>query len=1560
MIFSSVSHQKKAEPTGQNVGCGFMRANAQKDFVPASPGKKMRLLSICLDDMAPNRLTPIKKLKKLALQQATDTRALKSTPQSTLIRERVASQDFTNLRVIRPNVGRQLRSQVLKTTNPATTCLNNGRFFHDAKCSCGSPADLLKKMKELIAVSKRCKRETDDITDIVNGPEDTTSETESLSAQSSSDDSHTDCSSVSGISRSGRQIKPVLKYWCGERLSVDCLMNANVIRVDMDPLSTALERAYRGPGSKRIKKSNSETTQKRFTPQKTASNARAQNATKRTLNKKRATQSFPARDGPHSPRVVLTPMQTKNELRMKCLQNEVYWDGSMETATDTSVFESEPEGKTEREQKTSGSRETPRAVSIATSNAPKHILHATVPKSMTTQSSFKSPILTNTEESKRRYQRKSPRVLPVLFKNDLSMKCLEDTSMDNSGLEKETHVERGKPKMEKKMTRSKKTSEATSNSSICLSEDSATDMSVVLMENRESENKSSDEDYAPSLSIKRKVRSVTMKVLPINKTKNICSQKNSRKVKTNRPKQCSYAPRRRLHPRSAKFQNNPLASRKSQKKISSGKDSKQLSRTQKTPTPNMKREKSRSAKALSGKAEIDEEKGVLGANLDQLTSKSQNAISPSPAPARRRQPSRSEQPSSDLKEPHDSKPENGSGKDPRQRRSNRRKKPILSQSAVARRIQPFRSKQPLSYLAESTDSEEDDVSGKDSEEENVSGKDSRRLTRGGKERAPPEPAPATKRQPFRSTRPLSYLAESTDSEEENVSGKDSKRLTRGGKKRAPPEPAPATKRQPFRSTRPLSDLAESTDSEEENVSGKDSKRLTRGGKKQAPPEPAPATKRQPLHSTRPLSDLAESTDSEEENVSGKDSKRLTRGGKKRAPPEPAPATKRQPLHSTRPLSDLAESTDSEEENVSGKDSKRLTRGGKKRAPPEPAPATRRQPFHSTQPLSDLVESQDSEEENVLGKESGQLTRTCKKLTLSDPALGRKKRQGRSAQQLSDIIESQDSEEETITRKASILLASNQKKQTCPDPAPGRRRQPTCSAQTLYNLAESYDSEEESECVKDSLQLNNDKKKQTPFDHAPGRKLSNSDQYFEEKCGPRNDSSKCIISPKKSIKSCPTRSLGRPLHSTEEKNESREDSTGQINVKRKSIVSSLAPVRLQSRSAKFKNDLEDSGEENGSKKYPAKRISPQTKTRTSTPSASRGKSSGSTERETSKESEIICGTKVNGTRYPKESDNESNDNDGPRGQKQPKRNSKHLDKVYDSCLKKRPQTSKGSFALKSNVRSKSENLSPLDLFAEISREEEWTGTEVKRLYKAVSSLPKHKKGFWLDVAMAVGSRSAEQCQEKYLEKQQTKSSKAQSKKKPDTAKKKKQENKSNEKETVKITAKVGTLKRKQQMREFLDQIQKDDHDDLFSATPFQNKKVKLPTLRASHEDDVFQLANPDPTTPSSSVFPLAYTPQCEHITPGMLETINKSNNDKYVYRIQKTSKRDKFMNWGNINKRTGGFPHATPTSRRTPYSKKVVGTKDTSVIGKLFKKDDPVTSDDEEKDYYFSDSSAEGK
>uniref|UniRef100_G1L5Q2 Mis18-binding protein 1 n=2 Tax=Ailuropoda melanoleuca TaxID=9646 RepID=G1L5Q2_AILME len=266
-----------------------------------------------------------------------------------------------------------------------------------------------------------------------------------------------------------------------------------------------------------------------------------------------------------------------------------------------------------------------------------------------------------------------------------------------------------------------------------------------------------------------------------------------------------------------------------------------------------------------------------------------------------------------------------------------------------------------------------------------------------------------------------------------------------------------------------------------------------------------------------------------------------------------------------------------------------------------------------------------------------------------------------------------------------------------------------------------------------------------------------------------------------------------------------------------------------------------------------------------------------------------------------------------------------------------------------------NRHSFECFPGIVQDEEWNEKELQKLHCAFASLPKHKPGFWSDVAMAVGSRSAEECQRKYMEDPREKGSQ-----KPVTKKKtvnpKGQNGKigdADKKQIIKITAKVGTLKRKQQMRDFLEQLPKDDHDDFFSTTPSQNQRVLLPSLQDSaEEDDILPSMDKNPTTPSSVVFPLAKTPQCQHVSPGMLASINRNDCDKYVFRMQKTHKSKGGIVWGNIKRKKVETDFSTPASRKKTLFNKELG--ENADIGKLFT-NAMESLDEEEKDYYFSNS-----
>ncbi|XP_075388223.1 mis18-binding protein 1 isoform X2 [Tenrec ecaudatus] len=273
-----------------------------------------------------------------------------------------------------------------------------------------------------------------------------------------------------------------------------------------------------------------------------------------------------------------------------------------------------------------------------------------------------------------------------------------------------------------------------------------------------------------------------------------------------------------------------------------------------------------------------------------------------------------------------------------------------------------------------------------------------------------------------------------------------------------------------------------------------------------------------------------------------------------------------------------------------------------------------------------------------------------------------------------------------------------------------------------------------------------------------------------------------------------------------------------------------------------------------------------------------------------------------------------------------------------------------------MESKKRNSHPSECLPGLPQETEWNEKELQKLHYAFTSLPKHKPGFWSDVAIAVGSRSAEECQKKYMEDSQGKAlQKHVSKKKP--ARLKGQNGKignADKKPAMKITAKVGTLKRKQQMRDFLEQLPKDDHDDFFSTTPLQKRRVLLPSFQNhQEEDDILPNMDMNPLTPSSVIFPLAKTPQCQHVSPGMLASVNRDDCDKYVFHMQKTHKSKGGIVWGNIKKKTAETDFLTPTSRRKTQFKFSKG--DTSGIGQLFTDAMESLDEEEEEDYYFSNS-----
>ncbi|XP_062326303.1 mis18-binding protein 1 isoform X2 [Osmerus eperlanus] len=242
------------------------------------------------------------------------------------------------------------------------------------------------------------------------------------------------------------------------------------------------------------------------------------------------------------------------------------------------------------------------------------------------------------------------------------------------------------------------------------------------------------------------------------------------------------------------------------------------------------------------------------------------------------------------------------------------------------------------------------------------------------------------------------------------------------------------------------------------------------------------------------------------------------------------------------------------------------------------------------------------------------------------------------------------------------------------------------------------------------------------------------------------------------------------------------------------------------------------------------------------------------------------------------------------------------------------------------------------------DDRWTEAELRRLHETVTSFPKHMGSFWLNVAMAVRTRSAEECQERYTAQKSCPASSVKPRKKEGAAAKK-------DPVEPQITAKVGTLKRKQQIRNFLEHMPKDDHDDIFTSSPMQSKRVKLPTASPSWGDSVFMSSGQDPQTPCSASFPTVKTPQCLHITPGMMGSVNK-NDDKYIYQLQKRMKTSQAQVYKYV--RTSKKFTPTPPLKRAVKRCDIPEENDSFVIREMFPDESRVSDEGEEEDYYFDD------
>nr|XP_019940799.1 PREDICTED: mis18-binding protein 1 [Paralichthys olivaceus] len=247
------------------------------------------------------------------------------------------------------------------------------------------------------------------------------------------------------------------------------------------------------------------------------------------------------------------------------------------------------------------------------------------------------------------------------------------------------------------------------------------------------------------------------------------------------------------------------------------------------------------------------------------------------------------------------------------------------------------------------------------------------------------------------------------------------------------------------------------------------------------------------------------------------------------------------------------------------------------------------------------------------------------------------------------------------------------------------------------------------------------------------------------------------------------------------------------------------------------------------------------------------------------------------------------------------------------------------------------------------EDEWTEAELMKLQEAVSYYPKHMSGYWAKVAKMVETRSAEECHSQHTS-QGASQTPAKKDKKP--RKEKVEAPKDPVTDCPVISARVGTLRRKQQVRQFLEAMPRENVDDVFSSAYMQNKRFEMPSMCPSEEHE-FTMSDLEPLSPMSRVYPEVKTPQCLHITPGMMGSPDRENDDKYVYQLQKRMKKNQF----NVCKQAQTSKNFTPKPSMKRTMRRCGNTEnDTFVVWEMFPGNDVAPPESgEEEDYYFSDS-----
>ncbi|XP_071963183.1 uncharacterized protein [Antedon mediterranea] len=180
-------------------------------------------------------------------------------------------------------------------------------------------------------------------------------------------------------------------------------------------------------------------------------------------------------------------------------------------------------------------------------------------------------------------------------------------------------------------------------------------------------------------------------------------------------------------------------------------------------------------------------------------------------------------------------------------------------------------------------------------------------------------------------------------------------------------------------------------------------------------------------------------------------------------------------------------------------------------------------------------------------------------------------------------------------------------------------------------------------------------------------------------------------------------------------------------------------------------------------------------------------------------------------------------------------------------------------------------------------EVWQAKEIKELHKAVTTVDPSSLRFWDKIAEIVSTKTAAECQTKYQACTERRKVTRQT-----TANK-------NNNEPVKLTATVGTMKRKRQLRHILEQHDEGYEDDLFHmlGNP-SSKKPKIPNDVITDEDEVENSENiqTPAVRPMMTRIPKSSqkTPQSMLLSPGLFHSVDRQKIDPYIYRLKGKGRR----------------------------------------------------------------------